>query len=54
MANKQGFAGFGIENGGQCFGGQNLLIRYKKYGRSKDCGSNGTGGDYAMEVYTFQ
>lgn len=54
IAKEQGFDGFALENGGQCFGGQNLLQRYKRHGRSRDCANDGRGGDYAMEVYTFQ
>ena len=54
MAKKQGFSAFAVENGGQCFGGENLLKTYKKYGRSRDCANDGRGGDYAMEVYAFQ
>jgi hypothetical protein len=54
VAKKQGFNGFAVENGGQCFGGHDLLKRYKKYGRSRDCANDGRGGDYALNVYTFQ
>ena len=54
VAKKQGFSAFAVENGGQCFGGENLLKTYKKYGRSRDCANDGRGGDYAMEVYAFQ
>ena len=53
VAKKQGFPGFAIENGGQCFGGEALLKRYKMYGKSNDCTRDGRGGDYAMEVYKF-
>lgn len=54
VAKQQGFKAFAVENGGQCFGGKNLLQIYKKYGRSRDCANNGRGGDYAMEVYVLQ
>ena len=53
VAKEQGFLGFAVENGGQCFGGRNLLQRYKMYGKSNDCAKDGRGGDYAMEVYKF-
>ena len=54
VAKQQSFKAFAVENGGQCFGGKNLLQIYKKYGRSRDCANNGRGGDYAMEVYVLQ
>ena len=53
VAKEQGFTGFAVENGGQCFGGLALLNRYTMYGRSRDCAKDGRGGDYAMEVYRF-
>ena len=53
VAKEQGFAGFAVENGGQCFGGEELLQSYQKHGESRDCGNDGRGGDYAMDVYTF-
>lgn len=54
VAKEQGFAAFSVQNGGQCFGGLELLKKYKKYGRSRDCANDGRGGDYAMDVYQFQ
>ena len=54
VAHEQGFVAFALENGGQCFSGSQLLQRYKMYGHSMDCGKDGRGGDYAMEVYVFQ
>ena len=48
-AKKRGFKVFALQDGGQCFGSDNLNS-YKKYGGSTQC-SDGKGGPFANSVY---
>ncbi|XP_047129386.1 uncharacterized protein LOC105845100 isoform X2 [Hydra vulgaris] len=50
-ASNYGYRIFALQNGGQCFAGNNAS--YQKFGVSNKCYSNGRGGPYANEVYTI-
>ncbi|XP_065051930.1 uncharacterized protein LOC135681402 [Rhopilema esculentum] len=53
IAKLKGFPGFAMENGGQCFGEQDILKKYKSYGASPMCGNKGKGGVWSLNVYKF-
>jgi len=42
---------FAVQNGGQCLGGPDANLNYKKYGSSTQCRENGRGGPWANQVY---
>ncbi|XP_065675162.1 uncharacterized protein LOC105845100 isoform X8 [Hydra vulgaris] len=50
-ASNYGYRIFALQNGGQCFAGNNAS--YQKFGVSNNCWSNGGGGPFANEVYTI-
>ena len=41
---------FGVQNGGQCFGGTNTYD-HSKHGESDKCGADGKGAPLANNVY---
>lgn len=41
---------FAVQNGGQCLGGPDANLNYKKYGSSTQCRENGRGGPWANQV----
>ena len=51
-AKARGFKVFALQDGGQCFGSDDLNA-YKKYGGSTQC-SDGTGGPFANSVYEIR
>ena len=51
-AKARGFKVFAIQDGGQCFGSDDLN-GYKRYGGSTQC-SDGTGGPFANSVYEIR
>ena len=40
VADEQELKIFGLQNGGQCFGGKNAENTYRKYGQSTECAGN--------------
>ena len=42
---------FAVQNGGQCLGGPDANLNYRKYGSSTRCRENGRGGPWANQVY---
>ncbi|XP_022800544.1 uncharacterized protein LOC111338336 isoform X2 [Stylophora pistillata] len=53
VADEQDLKIFGLQNGGQCFGGKNAENTYRKYGQSTECAGDGEGGPWSNEVYSF-
>ena len=51
-AKARGFKVFALQDGGQCFGSDDLNA-YKKYGGSTKC-SDGRGGPFANSVYEIR
>ena len=51
-AKARGFKVFALQDGGQCFGSDDLN-GYKRYGGSTKC-SDGTGGPFANSVYEIR
>ncbi|XP_068680124.1 uncharacterized protein [Montipora foliosa] len=47
------FVIFALQNGGQCFSGQNAERTFRKYGESTSCCGDGEGGPWSNEVYSF-
>ena len=54
VAWQQRFLAFAVENGGQCYGGKDILRTYNMYGPSQGCKKDGKGGPWSMEVYKFK
>ena len=48
---EAGYSIFAIQDGGQCFSSADAKSKYKKYGRSTACSSDGLGGPMANNVY---
>ena len=46
----KGFVMFGLQDGGQCWGGTFIDHKHSKYGLSKDC-HDGKGGIWSNDVY---
>ena len=44
---------FAVQNGGWCSSDEHAEVKYKKYGRSGKCGSDGKGGHLANHVYVI-
>ncbi len=53
IAKLKGYPGFAMENGGQCFGGKNILNKYQQYGSSLECNKSGKGGPWSLNIYKF-
>ena len=50
-ANALGYTVFAVQYGGECYTTSTAAETYNKYGHSTGCAQDGTGGNWAQEVY---